>query len=49
MPVGRQQVGGEPRRCLLCEHESSWCMRNHSHTQEELMAHIKKVVEDYVR
>jgi len=49
MPVGRQQVGGEPRRCLLCEHESRWCMRNHSHTQEELMAHIKKVVEDYVQ
>ena len=48
-PINRQQVGGEPRRCLLCEHESRWCMRNRSHTQEELMAHIKKLVNDYVR
>ena len=48
-PISRQTVGGEPRRCLLCEQESRWCMRNHSHTQEELMAHIKNLVEDYVR
>ena len=26
-----------------------WCMRNHSHSQEELMAHIEKLVNDYVR
>ena len=37
------------RRCLLCEHEARWCMRNRSHTQEELMAHIQKLVDDYVR
>ncbi len=49
VPISRQTVGGEPRRCLLCDHESRWCMRNHSHSQEELMAHIKMVVEDYVR
>ena len=48
-PITRQEVGGEPRRCLLCDHEARWCMRNRSHSQEELMAHIKKVVEDYVR
>ena len=48
-PIGRQQVGGQPRRCLLCDHESRWCMRNHSHTQEELMAHITTMVNDYVR
>ena len=47
--ISRQAVGGEPRRCLLCEHESRWCMRNHSHTQQELMAHIEKLVNDYVR
>ena len=49
MPISRQEVGGEPRRCLLCEHESRWCMRNHSHSQEELMSHIEKLVNDYVR
>jgi hypothetical protein len=24
-------------------------MRNHSHSQEELMAHIRQLVDDYVR
>ncbi len=48
-PISRQTVGGEPRRCLLCEHEARWCMRNHSHSQEELMAHIEKLISDYVR
>ena len=48
-PIARQAVGGEPRRCLLCDNEARWCMRNHSHSQEELMAHIQQVVNDYVR
>ena len=48
-PISRQAVGGEPRRCLLCDHEARWCMRNHSHSQEELMAHIRQLVDDYVR
>ena len=48
-PITRQTVGGEPRRCLLCDHEARWCMRNHSHSQEELMAHIQQLIEDYVR
>ena len=48
-PISRQAVGGEPRRCLLCDHESRWCMRNHSHTQEELMARIRQLVDEYVR
>ena len=39
----------EPRRCLLCDHEARWCMRNHSHSQEELMAHIRQLIDDYVR
>jgi len=49
MPISRQTVGGEPRRCLLCDHEARWCMRNHSHSQEELMEQIKTMVNDYVR
>ena len=48
-PISRQAVGGEPRRCLLCDHEARWCMRNHSHSQEELMVHIRQLVDDYVR
>ena len=48
-PINRQTVGCEPRRCLLCHHEARWCMRNHSHSQEELMAHIQRLIDDYVR
>ena len=49
IPISRQAVGGEPRRCLLCNHEARWCMRNHSHTHEELMARIQQMIDDYVR
>ena len=48
-PISRQTVVGQPRRCLLCDDEARWCMRNHSHSQEELMAHIQRLIEDYVR
>jgi len=49
VPITRLSVGRQPRRCLLCDHEARWCMRNHSHSQEELMAHIRQLIEDYVR
>ena len=48
-PITRQSVGSEPRRCLLCDNEARWCMRNHSHSQEELMARIQQMIDDYVR
>lgn len=49
IPLSRAQVGDAPRRCLLCEHESRWCMRNHTHTQAELHARISQMIDDYVR
>lgn len=48
-PVGRQQVGMSPRRCLLCDNEARFCMRNHSHTQQELLQRINEMIEGYVR
>lgn len=48
-PLSRTQVGRDARRCLLCEHESRWCMRNHTHTQAELQARIGEMIEEYVR
>ena len=48
-PLSREQVGDTPRRCLLCEHESRWCMRNHTHTQAELHARISEMIDEYVR
>lgn len=48
-PVSRQSVGAELRRCLICGNEARFCMRNRTHTQEELMARIDEMIEAYVR
>jgi len=47
-PLSRESIGAQPRRCLLCEHEARWCMRNHTHTHAELMARIDEMLQDYV-
>lgn len=47
-PVSRQSIGAEPRRCLICEREARYCMRNHTHSREELQARIEKIVDEYV-
>lgn len=47
VPIPRTAVGMSPRRCLLCEHEARWCMRNHTHTQEEIQQKITDMVTDY--
>lgn len=46
-PVSRMEVGESPRKCLLCDNEARFCMRNHSHTKEELIARIERMVEEY--
>lgn len=46
-PMSRQSIGAKPRRCLLCNNEARFCMRNHSHTQEELLARIKELTDSY--
>ena len=48
-PVGRDSIGKQPRRCLLCDHEARYCMRNHSHSPEELHRKIEQMVSDYVQ
>lgn len=47
-PVSRADIGLAPRRCLLCDQEARWCMRNHTHTREELMARIGEMIDAYV-
>ena len=48
-PIARTAIGREPRQCLLCDKEARYCMRNHSHTQEELHNCIAQLIEDYVQ
>ncbi len=47
-PVSRSAIGAEPRCCLLCQQEARFCMRNHTHSREELQARIEKIVDEYV-
>lgn len=49
VPISRTDVGFAPRRCLLCDHEARWCMRNHTHTQDEIQVKITQMVADYER
>lgn len=46
-PIPRTEVGFKPRRCLLCDHEARWCMRNHTHSQEEIQQCIDAMVREY--
>ena len=47
--LSRTELGLEARRCLLCGREARWCMRNHTHTREELLAEIDRRIAAYVR
>ncbi len=49
IPLSREAVGRKPRLCMLCGNEARWCMRNHTHSQEELHNHINSLVDSYVR
>ena len=46
-PLSRTDVGFAPRRCLLCDQEARWCMRNHTHTQEEILQRIDEMVREF--
>ena len=49
VPVTRTGYGMTPRKCLLCDNEARYCMRNHTHTPEQLKARIREMVDEYVR
>lgn len=48
-PVKRETAGFQPRRCLMCDNEARYCMRNRTHTPQELNAKIKQMVAAYVQ
>ena len=49
IPVSRTAVGKAPRGCLLCGNTAAYCMRNRTHTQEELLRRIGEMIDAYVR
>ena len=44
VPVSRERVGEQPRRCLLCSRPARECMRAHTHTQEEIFQTIDRIL-----
>lgn len=44
VPVGRDRVGEEPRRCLICGRPARECMRAHTHSIGEIIQTIDKIV-----
>ena len=48
-PVPRSIIGKEGRKCLLCEHEARYCMRNHTHSREELQQRIQQMIDAYAQ
>ena len=48
-PMSRLDVGEQARRCMLCDNDARYCMRNHSHSQEELQNHIQNMIDRYVQ
>lgn len=47
-PISRQSVGLPPRRCLVCNKEARFCMRNHTHSQAEIQQKINEMVAPYL-
>ncbi|MBR5061436.1 MAG: citrate lyase holo-[Prevotella sp.] len=48
-PVPRSIIGKEGRKCLLCEQEARYCMRNHTHSREELQQKINQMIDAYAQ
>lgn len=46
-PVSREQIGEEPRKCLVCGELSAACVRSRKHTVPEVLAVIEKMVVNY--
>ena len=44
VPVSRERVGEQPRRCLLCDRPARECMRAHTHSQAEIFQTIDRIL-----
>lgn len=49
VPISRETIGLNPRKCLICDNEARYCMRNRTHTLSELSARIDEMIDAYVR
>ncbi|AKN32436.1 hypothetical protein Ccar_16860 [Clostridium carboxidivorans P7] len=45
--LSRQEIGREPRKCLLCGRNAFECGRSRKHSVDELLDHIEKIALTY--
>jgi holo-ACP synthase CitX len=43
----REDIGLPPRKCLLCDRPARICMRERTHSTEELLQEIERIVNNY--
>lgn len=48
-PMSRTDVNQPARRCMLCDNEARYCMRNHTHSPQQLQQHIAQLIDKYVQ
>ena len=44
--ISRKTLGAGPRKCLLCEEDAKVCARARTHSMEDLLAEIERILED---
>ena len=47
IPIKREKLSLEPRRCLLCNEVSSVCSRSRRHSIDELVAKMEDMLKEY--
>ena len=47
-PLGREELGLEPRKCIICGRPVRECMRERTHTTEDLLEKYESIVNNYV-
>ena len=48
IPIGRDEIGLPPRKCLLCDRDARICMRERAHDYNELNDRIIQIIDAYV-
>lgn len=48
VPLQRTDYGFSPRTCLLCSNAAGVCMRQRSHSSDEVTAKIQSLIDDYL-
>ncbi|EII7450613.1 citrate lyase holo-[acyl-carrier protein] synthase [Salmonella enterica subsp. enterica serovar Newport] len=45
--IGRKALGGEMRRCLLCDEPAHACARSRRHSPAQVIARVEAVIDDW--